>query len=386
MPSFSLKQQEHANTSTQQQSPSKNSANSSIANGPPSYAELLGLSKPAQNPSFTSGGSSSYSGKSECLNSDPSMKNNINTNSNQGPFLTDKNSNISADSEVSFHTYSFQIGPANNFQEALCFNINGIRLEEAFDTNDNNNNGPETATSLETNAKSDSVCKTDSNTFISILRYAVNELATKIDPTVVVQVYGPESPGTITDDGVRCKHGNISFFGKQKSCLEIKTQLAKTFEFTQRIKYSVPISLELTNDKMGQVKQLEEQITNEYDVEMTLIEPKLKKSSFNKGQSEKSSSHDSVETAFFEVTGKYPVISRVVPIIQQKLDVIKGFAYECIQLNSAKSIVAFLGPQKKGLLNLMLEHNVRITFDSSCMVTSTRMNQFQFILPVLKQT
>ena len=208
--------------------------------------------------------------------------------------------------------------------------------------------------------KNDSTsAKTDCNTFISILRYVAGEAVTKIDSTVKMQVYGPESPGTITDDGIRCKHGNISLYGKKSSCLKIMHELGKEFEFSQRVKFLIPVCPETVNDKRSELKSLEEQITNEFDVELTFVDAVLP--------------HDSnvaAVNAHYEVSGKQPVVSRAIPVIQCKLDALKGFHYECISLDANKALVSLIGPQKKHLLNFELEHNVRVVFDSNCLVSS----------------
>lgn len=58
---------------------------------------------------------------------------------------------------------------------------------------------------------------------LSQLRYSVDEVSSKVpDSALKKQICTPDSHGTITDDGIRCKQCNISVTGENETCMRVK--------------------------------------------------------------------------------------------------------------------------------------------------------------------
>lgn len=310
----------------------------SAAKPAPSYATLLELSSQSRN-----GGGTGIERKNAVP--EKSYQNQSNFGSNES---VNTNNDSVTDSIMTFQSFSFEIAPNYLAEGQYTLNLPNI-VADKMDLPTNS--------SMKCDEASE---KRDSNCFFSLLRYAADEISAKVDPTLKMQVYSPESPNSITDDGIRCKLGNISLYGTKEGCSRVKTMLLNNFEFTYKILSRTFIGLDVYNDHLEELKQLEERVSVQCDVEVALIKPYLEEST------------SEISCGFFEIQGKHPNVARAELELQNQMHILKGQVHETIQLESIKDIVALLGPQRKEILALTLEHNVRIAFDSSLLIKTEK--------------
>ena len=303
----------------------------------PSYASLLELSQ-----SRAEGGTTVRNGESE--------KKSNQTQSNLGNNESVNTNNDSvADSVMTFQSFSFEIAPNYLPETQHTLNLPNIAVDKM-----EHSNNSEMKFCNETSEKRDSNC------FFSLLRYAADEISAKVDPNIKMQVYSPESPNSITDDGIRCKLGNISLYGTSEGCSRVKTMLGNHFEFAYKIVNRTPIALDVYNDHLDVLKQLEERIAVQYDVEVSILKPYLEEAS------------SEISCGFFEIRGKHPNVFRAELELNNQMHLLKGHVHETIKLESVKNLVAIMGTQRKDILTLTLEHNLRIAFDSSALIRTQK--------------
>ena len=187
---------------------------------------------------------------------------------------------------------------------------------------------------------------------LSQLRYSVDEVASKVpDSALKVQIYTPDSHGTITDDGIRCKQCNISIIGQNESCMRVKQLLIEghEFELREKTRLFVPLRLEEAPEKLS---ALEEKFSSEHDVEL-----EFKTHQFDQ---------QLASSPYFDILGKRQNIDKCTMKLTVKLDELSGNSIEILSVPSARPqlITAVLGPQMRKVLNVMLEHQVKISVNA----------------------
>lgn len=199
---------------------------------------------------------------------------------------------------------------------------------------------------------SSDVFAANDHSLFALLRYAIDKIASSVDPALKVQIFPPDSHGTVTDDGVRCTLLNVSLLGKSASCIELKRLLVKDGVFVCADLKIIPLSLDLWFKKQSEIKNFAEKFSQMNDVEIEMSYPEISPDSSKK-----------CLLPFATISGKHSALSKGAFDFEAAVDNASDHFMEIIELPSAAHFTKISGPKNRILLEIMLKFCVKLTYD-----------------------